>query len=105
MAYCRVKPSGATSPFVRVKSAVGPIDARAVEIKQVATKSGEKDMAGKGLSGGRLVLRSAQRRAAFMYLNIYSAAPRPRWKILLQCRQSMIMEVEVRMVRDVGRRS
>jgi hypothetical protein len=42
--YCRVKPSGATSPFVKVKSAVGPIDARTVEIKQVATKRGEKGM-------------------------------------------------------------
>jgi hypothetical protein len=44
LTYCRVKPSGATSPFVKVKSAVGPIDARAVEIKQVATKRGEKGM-------------------------------------------------------------
>jgi hypothetical protein len=40
--YCRVKPSGEISPFVKVRSAVGPIAARAVEIKHVATKKGEK---------------------------------------------------------------
>lgn len=55
--HCRVKPSGATSPFVSVRSAVGPIDARAVEIKQVAMKRGEIDMIKE--MGGLLILKDA----------------------------------------------
>jgi hypothetical protein len=53
--HCRVNPSGAMSPLVSVISAVGPMDARAEEIRHVARKSGEKDMSNQ--KGGKKRIR------------------------------------------------
>jgi len=47
-----------TSPLESVISAVGPIDATAVEIKQVAMKKGEKDMVKE--TGWILILENTQ---------------------------------------------